>query len=372
MNILSTPASFGINDFHGYKEGAIANISYGMFKALSEQNLDLFATIQSLRLTKPFPNNIHTYKVGYDKLKIYNSLKQAQKILKQHKIDLITQLYFFHGVGFNPLFKAIKDYPFVIGMCETPHRRYNDEVDKITGEFLTRVGRKLLHPLFIKTLDACDALIAVNEPAKDLYSKHIPHKKIKVIPYGVDMDKFKFTSLQENNHNILVVSRLIKRRRLNILIDALHSVLNEYPDAQLHIVGEGPEEKNFKTNYGILRRVFFYGNVNEEKLISLYKNCYVYCSPSKEDGWNQSILEAMSTGRPVICADAPHNSMVTQKTGFKLYYNDCIEYAGAIKRLFGDFEIAKKLGEEGRREIEANYNWNNIGKKYYEIFKSII
>ena len=40
MNILSTPASFDINDFHGYKEGAIANISYGMFNALSKQNLE--------------------------------------------------------------------------------------------------------------------------------------------------------------------------------------------------------------------------------------------------------------------------------------------------------------------------------------------
>ena len=372
MNILSTPASFGINDFHGYKEGAIANISYGMFKALSEQNLDLFATIQSLRLTKPFSNNIHTYEVGYGKLKIYNSLKQAQKLLKKHKVDLITQLYFFHGVGFNPLFKTIKDYPFVIGMCETPHKRYNDEVDKKTGYFLTKVGRKLLYPLFLKTLDACDALIAVNEPTKDLYSKHISRRKIKVIPYGVDMNRFKFTPLQENNHNILVVSRLIKRRKLNILIDAMPSILNEYPNTKLHIVGEGPEKRNLIKNHGFMRGVFFHSNVNEQKLISLYKNCYVYCSPSKEDGWNQSILESMSSGRPVICADAPHNSMVNNKTGFKLYYNDCIEYATAIKRLFGDFEMAKRLGTEGRKEVEANYNWTDIGRRYYEVYRNVM
>ena len=372
MNILSTPASFGINDFHGYKEGATANISYGMFKSLSEQNLDLFATIQSLRLTKPFANNIHTYEVGYDKLKVYNSFKQAQKILKQQKIDLITQLYFFYGVGFNPLFKAIKDYPFVIGMCETPHKRYNDEVDKKTGEFLTKIGRKLLHPLFIKTLDACDKLIAVNEPAKDLYSKLIPQRKIKVIPYGVNMNRFKFTPLQENNHNILVVSRLIKRRKLNILIEAMHSILNEYPDAQLHIVGEGPEVKNLLPPYGSFQGIFFHGNVNEEKLISLYKNCYVYCSPSKEDGWNQSILEAMATGRPVICSDAPHNSMVNNKTGIKMRYNDCIEYAHTIKKLFGDFKMAKKLGIESRKEVEINHNWSEIGRKYYKTFEEMM
>ena len=371
MNILSTPASFGINDTSSYYGGCMGNIGYSFFKSLSNQPVQIYATIQSHILSHQIPN-IHFYDTGYDYKKLYNNYKLARQILSNHKIDLIFSPYFFYGVSFNPLFKAIKDHPFVIGMCETPHKRYSDEVDKVTGKFLTTVGRKLLYPLFIKTLDACDALIAVNEPAKDLYSKHIPRRKIKVIPYGVDMDKFKFTPLQENNHNILVVSRLIKRRRLDILIDAMPYILNEYPNAKLHIVGEGSEAKNFMTNYGILKRIFFYGNVSGEKLVDLYKNCYVYCSPSKEDGWNQPILEAMSSGRPVICADASHNSMVNNKTGFKLYYNDCIEYATTIKRLFGDFEIAKKMGEESRREVEANHNWNDIGKKYYEVFKGVI
>ena len=382
MKILITPASVELTDNHNYSKGAIGNISYNLLTSLSKYDIELYILSKGIDITKEklLPDNLKLYQLTKSNFKnphyihtksFINSIKLSKHFLKNQNISVINQMYFPYGVGFNPLLKSVKDYPFVIGMCELPHKRYNDEIS-ITEKFASKVGRNLLHPLFLKTLDACDALIAVNKSAKDLYSKLIPRKKIKVIPYGVNMNRFQFTPLQENNHNILVVSRLIKRRKLDILIDAMPYILNEYPDTKLHIVGEGTEKKNFMTNYGILRRVFFYGNVSEEKLVELYKNCCVYCSPSKEDGWNQPILEAMSSGRPVICADAPHNSMVNSKSGFKMHYNDCIEYATAIKRLFGDFDMAEKMGEEGRIEVETNYKWKNIGRKYYDVYKEVM
>ena len=380
MKIIVSPASVELSDNHSYSKGAISNIFYNLLYSLTKYDIELYTLSKGIDISTPFPTNLHLYQLTNSRFKnphyihmkaLINSIRLSKYLLKEHDISIVNQMYLPYGVGFNPMLKTIRDYPFVIGMCELPHKRYNDEIST-TEKVISKVGRNVLHPLFLKTLDACDVLIAVNKPTKELYSKHIPRRKIRVIPYGVDMNEFKFTSLQENNHNILVVSRLIKRRKLNILIDAMPYILDEYPDTKLHIVGKGPEKINLIKNHEFMRGVFFLGNVNEQKLISLYKNCYVYCSPSKEDGWNQPILEAMSTGRPVICADAPHNSMVNSKSGFKLHYNDSVEYAGTIKRLFGDFEMTKKLGEEGRREVETNHNWNNIGRKYYEVFRSVM
>ena len=380
MKILITPSTLELSDNHNYSKGAIGNISYNLLISLSKYDIELYVLSKGVDITKPFSYNTIVFELTKSRFKnphyihtkaFLKSITVSKWLLDKKNISVINQMYLPYGVGFNPLLKTIRDYPFVIGMCELPHRRYNDEIS-IAENLISKAGKKILHPLFLKTLDACDVLIAVNKPTKDLYSKLIPSKKIRIIPYGIDTNKFQYTPLQENNHNILVVSRLIKRRKLKILIDAMPSILDEYPNTQLHIVGEGPEVKNLMPPYGSFQGIFFHGNVNEEKLINLYKNCYVYCSPSKEDGWNQSILEAMATGRPVICSDASHNSMVTNKTGLKMQYNDCIEYAHNIKNLFGDFDMAEKFGEEGRIEVETNYNWNNIGKMYYDVYKEVM
>jgi len=372
MKILSTPSSFGINDAFSYHGGSMGNIGYSFFKSLSNHPVQIYATVQSHLLSSQFPN-IHFYDTGYDRKKLYNTYKLVKQILSKHKIDLIFSPYFFYGISFTP-FREIKNYPFIIGMCELPHHRFSDEVDMIKNKYIRNIGKQLLKPLFLNTLSHCDKLIVVNEGAKKLYLQHIQRSKIEIIPYGVDIDRFQCSPLTLNN-NILIVSRLIKRRNIDVLMEALPSVLREYPRTILHIVGGGVQWYNLhklSKSLNIGKNIIFYGGVTSDKLISLYKNCYLYCSLSEEDGWNQPILEAMSIGRPVISPDALHNSMVTSKTGFKLHYNDCIECASKIKELFGDFKMAQKMGKEGRKEAERNYNWSNIGRKYYEVYKEVI
>jgi len=372
LKVLVVPPELGLSDTHNYYGGAISNIAYNLLLSLSKF-AKIYAFVRGYDLVKSPPRNLKLYlfpgrfnqHIGY--------IRKADKILEQEKISLITQLYFFYGVSFN-LFREIKDYPFVIGMCELPHPLLSDEIGSEIKRYAAKIGKKITFPLFKKTLEHCDALIAVNEATKDLYSNLMPRSKIRVIPYGVDLEHFKYSPLP-TNHNILAVSRLIKRRSLDYLVEAMPSILREYPDVRLHFVGSGPRREILQRRakeLGVSSKVIFHGNVSANELVNLYRNCYVFCHLSFADGWNQPALEAMASGRPVVCTDAPHNSMVKdKKMGFLIPYGDINILAEKIMKLFGDRGLAEKMGIEGRKEAEEKYNWDEVGRKYYEVYKEV-
>ena len=376
IKILWAPATHYLNDSHNYYGGAIGNIAYNFLRSISKFNIEIHALVHGADLTYHIPRNIKIYTTGNNRIKSFiQSLRLANRILKVENISLIIQLYTAYGVSFNPMLKAIKDYPFVFGPCELPHPQLEDEVKGITRYPVIRfLGKKIIFPLFKETLEHCDILIAVNKAAKDLYSNLISRSKIRIIPYGVDLERFKY-SPPPCNHDILVVSRLIKRRGLDYLIEAMPLILKEYPDAKLRFVGSGPRKEILQKKakeLGINSKVIFHGNVSASELVNLYRNCYVFCHLSFADGWNQPALEAMASGRPVICTIAPHNSMVIDnKTGFLIHYGDVDALAERIMKLFSDRDLAEKMGFYGRREVEEKYNWDLIGKKCYEIYQEV-
>ena len=380
MKILDTSRTLDkLNDTHNYYGGCIGNVAYNLIYTLANKydDIELHILLDGVSFTHSQPQNLKFHILPGKKstssaiLRRYN--RYAKKILEKEEISVISQLYFIYAADFN-LLKEIKDYPFVIGMCELPHPRLRDETG-VLGHVIAHFGKKLIYPLFKRTLEHCDALIVVNEATKELYANFLPESKMKVIPYGVDLTHFKYSPLQPN-HNILAVSRLIERRGLDYLIETMPIILKEYPDAYLHFVGDGPrkpilQEKAKKLD--VERNIIFHGQVSSEELVDLYRNCFVFCHLSFADGWNQPALEAMATGRPVICTDAPHNSMVEDgKTGFLIPIGGVDILSERIMQLFGDVGLAEKMGVEGRRKAEEEHNWGKIADEYYKVFCEVI
>ena len=366
---ISRPA---LDEKHSYYGGAMGNITYNLFRSLTMLGIRIFTFVDSVNLSK-LPENLRILKGSSFK----DVQRETIKVLKREDISLVTHFY-FHEPEYNPVAKFIKKrgFPFVIGMCELPHPRLSDEVDGILKIPLVRyLGKKLIFPRFKETLQCCDLLIVVNDGAKTYYSKFIDEERIKVIPYGVDLEHFSYAPLPEER-KILMVSRLIKRRGLDYMVEAMPGVVREFPDAELHIVGEGPRKEILRRRaekLGIKSKVFFHGNVPAEELVRLYRDCYVFCHLSFADGWNQPALEAMATGRPVICTDAPHNSMVEDgKTGFLVPFGDVDILIEKIKYLFENYELSKRIGKKGRKKIENEHNWNKIAEAYYTVFREVM
>ena len=103
---------------------------------------------------------------------------------------------------------------------------------------------------------------------------------------------------------LLYAGRLLYWKGVHIAIRALERLLERMPDAQLTIVGDGPEENRLKTAARHLAgKVEFISRVPQTKLFELYASHNLLIYPSLHDSSGNVVMEALSSGMPVLCLD---------------------------------------------------------------------
>lgn len=364
-----------LNDHHSYYGGAIGSIGYELLSSIASiKNIEVISFSRGTDLIHPINPSL--------KLITVDSFNEVKNLIGNYTDDstetILSHLY-FHEPEYTPLAKFAKDsnFPFLIGMCETPHPRLSDEVNGILkSPTLRKIGKSFLYmPKFKKTLSSPDRLITVNEHAKQYYSNNLPIENIGVIPYGVNQNIFSHAEFP-TSPRILVVSRLIQRRNIDSLINALPIIIKEVPDVQIDIVGEGPQRSilEYKSSQnGTKPYVHFHGNVSAEQLVALYKSCTVFCHLSQSDGWNQPALEAMATGRPVISMNEPHNSMIIDGiTGYLLHSTETSDLSEKLIQILSDTKLSSQMGNYAYDIVSTNYSLDVVSQKYAEEFRSLI
>ena len=115
-----------------------------------------------------------------------------------------------------------------------------------------------------------------------------------------------FHKLFSNNKKTLIaVSRLNKVKRVDILINSL-SVVNQMYDAQLIIIGEGPEKqilKNLVKKLNLEENVHFLGF--RDDVVQWMINADIFVTASQVEGSPNSLIEAICLGLPSIATDCP-------------------------------------------------------------------
>ncbi|MFS8086229.1 MAG: glycosyltransferase family 4 protein, partial [Acidobacteriota bacterium] len=128
---------------------------------------------------------------------------------------------------------------------------------------------------------------------------------IDVLPYGIDTAAF-----APNSHNtdsppvLLTVGRLERRKGVDVLLRAMPSVWQRFPDVQVRLIGhEGdlshgellamaPTDKR--------AQIIFPGFMERDQLIGEYQHATIYVAPTQYETFGYTVLEAMACGRPVI------------------------------------------------------------------------
>lgn len=364
--VLVAPAEF-------YFTASNYHVSYNLLKRINA-DFYVFASKIDERAKQDLDNaELHELNTSFllYPLKIYI---HARKLVKQ--VDLIHHISPFAIEKDLNLVGLLSSKHFIIGPVEIPHKTFDDELMIMKIPFFAKLVKnsKIRQVLSIKTLEKCNVAIAVNNQTKKYLSNFIDDKKIKTIPLGVNLDIFKYSSPPQN-HDILAVGMHIKRKGFNYLIDAMPSILKEFPDAKLHIASDGPQTSNLKMlvkKSNLNNSVIFHGRVNDEEILQLYEQCRVFCHPSLSEGFCHTILEAMATGRAVVSTQTVGSEMVEDvKTGFLVPPADSDAIADAILKIFSDDELTYKMGVEGREKVEKEYDWNIIAKKYYNVYQEV-
>ena len=82
----------------------------------------------------------------------------------------------------------------------------------------------------------------------------------------------------------------------------------------------------------------------------------------------------MMAGLPIICTDFIlwKEIVETNKCGICVNPNNINEITAAIKYLVDNPDIAKQMGENGRKLIEEKYNWKYEEKKLIGLYKKVL
>ncbi|MDO5523581.1 MAG: glycosyltransferase [Bacteroidia bacterium] len=182
--------------------------------------------------------------------------------------------------------------------------------------------------------------------------------------------------LPQNNHRVMHIGRLVKWKRVDLLMDAFAKVLSHFPDAELLIVGGGPEMENLQRrahDLNITGSVIFTREVYDNKLIAKYflaSSVYVLAGMG-----GLSINDAMTFSLPVICSvcDGTERDLVSDGVnGFFFKENDAEDLAKKIITLFKNPGLRKKMGEHSFGIIENKVNVDAVSDRYIGAYKTIL
>lgn len=184
----------------------------------------------------------------------------------------------------------------------------------------------------------------------------------------------------EGKRVIVSVGRLVHRKGQDTLVEALPSILEEFPDAHLLFVGTGPHLEYIHkraVQLQVLSHISFLGRVPYAEIPQIISLGEIFAMPSRDrfaglevEGLGIVYLEASACGLPIvggISGGAP-DALLEGVTGFAVDGKDSGKVADAILHLLRDPIKAKAMGARGRQWIIENWEW----KKWSEEFNALL
>ncbi len=263
--------------------------------------------------------------------------------------------------------------PLVATIHATEHGR--------NGGIFTDLQRYIHHLEWKLTYEASQVILCstyMKREVADLFS--LPPEKLHVIANGVDPALLRTQNVRETrdaeSQIVLFVGRLVREKGVQTLIAAAPMIVAACPDAQIAILGKGPEMEELKrqaAEIGGVECVRFYGFVSDEDRNAFLHQAAAAVFPSLYEPFGIVALEAMAAGTPVVVSDVGGLADVVrhEETGLKMVPDDPHSLAQQVIRLLQQPALARSYAEAATAELEF-YDWNRIAKQTTEVYRTAL
>jgi UDP-GlcNAc:undecaprenyl-phosphate/decaprenyl-phosphate GlcNAc-1-phosphate transferase len=158
---------------------------------------------------------------------------------------------------------------------------------------------------------------------------------------------------------VIFVGRLLQVKGVDVLIRSLAITRKHIPNAQLVIVGDGPEEailRQLAQELVTENGVKFMGFHDRDKLVELYACADVFCLPSRHEPWGVVVNEAAACGLPLVVSDrvGAHVDMVApSQNGCVVPVDDDAALSAALVEVLGRVEDIPSMSKISRQRAVA-------------------
>lgn len=239
------------------------------------------------------------------------------------------------------------------------------------GRELLLAGPPAFGPLYDAwrnaSLRRADAVLAVSGYTAGLArALGVAPARLRVVPNGVRPLSLP-AAVRSDGPVLLTVARLVRRKGVADVLDAVARLVPRYPALRYHVVGNGPERTALEAQaarLGLGAHVRFEGTLRDDALAALYARADVFALPPRTlapdvEGFGLVYLEAGTAGLPVVATRSGGipDAVVDGETGLFVPEGDPVALAEALARLFDDAALRTRLGDGGQARA-LRFTWD--------------
>jgi len=210
-------------------------------------------------------------------------------------------------------------------------------------------------------------------------------ERMVVLPMGVDLNE-RFTPdplAVRSTDELLFVGRLVPKKGLCYLLDALPAVIAQHPTAYLSVAGFGPEETSLRAQaqaLAIEEHVRFVGAVPQASLPELYRRAaglvapYVRDPTGDQEGLPVVLMEAIACDCPAVVGDVAgiDDLLGPEASDLRVQPTDRAALAAAVSALLADPEAARQRALSLREKLVDKIDWDCVAKAYGDVLAAAI
>lgn len=305
----------------------------------------------------PMPRFLIEY---FRKLALRNLYKHIKKDFG--KPDIVHAHFLNYGVISVPLCKN-ENIPLVI----TEHSSYLNKP----------ILKKNIYKRALKAYKASDALISVSSSFAKNLKKTTGFDSV-VIPNIVSFGEQKAAKMKEFSKNrrfkFVSAGYLLSGKGFDVLINAFNEVIEQYSNAELTILGDGPEkEKLIKQTHklGLDKYIHFYGAYLKEDLTLLFNDADAFVLASKGETFGVVYIEAMACGLPVIATKCGGpEDIIDETNGYLVPKDDVQQLSQAMLKMIRNaskFDRSKIM-----QDASEKYSSERIAAMLTQVFEEIL
>jgi len=350
--------SYGIENFDE-KEGNVeieryASLPVPFYKDFQMAMVDYFRLNRSLEEFKP--DIIHIHSPGVMGM-------AGIALAKRHKIPLVGT---YHALLSEALM-YVSPLRLLPGIDIHEMTRTKDR---------ERISQKITWNVMNRFFETCQMVIVPTLSVKKELAKHGMKADVRVISNGIETDLFPPKKEYVAGGRILHVGRLGFEKNVDLVIKAFARVVREMPEATLTIGGEGPARADLEDltrKLGLKDKVTFLGWVDRNTLGEIHREADVFVTASAMETQGLVILEAMSSGLPVVGVDkyALTDAVISGKNGYLAKAGDVEGIAEYIVKLLKDPKLAAQMGKESR-VMACEHDVHKVVTDAEKLYKEVV
>lgn len=213
-----------------------------------------------------------------------------------------------------------------------------------------------------------DRIVTGSGPAASTFACHgVAADKVRVNPYGVDLDRFRRVSPQRGQgpRRLLFVGQVGVRKGVPWLLDAFARLGGR---AELHVVGPVDAEMRPVLDGCGLDNVVLHGPLRGDALVEQFARADAFCLPSIEEGFGMVLLQAMAAGLPVVASTATGAPDVPAARPLLVPPADSEALADALAEVLANPD---NRGEAGRAAVAQGFTWAEHGQRALAIYREL-